>query len=82
MAQLDREFEFYRINKESLLSKYENKFIVIVGHEIIGVFDNEMEAINNTRKTHQLGTFFVQHVIEDDEDHFYSPIFPQNAKSV
>ena len=81
MAQLDREFEFYRANKESLLSKYENKFIVIVGHEIIGVFDNEMEAINHTRKIHQLGTFFVQHVVKNDEVHFHSPMFSKNAKS-
>ena len=81
MAALDREFEFYQKNKKTLLAKYENKFIVIIGHEVIGVFDGQMEAIEHARKDHELGTFFVHHVIEDDEAYFYSPLFPQNKKS-
>lgn len=71
MAKLDREFEFYKKNKEALLSKYENRFIVIVGHEVIGVFDDDIEAVENARKNHPPGTFLVQYVCEEEEVLYY-----------
>ena len=83
MEALDKEFEYYKENKEILLSKYENKFIVIVGNEVVGVFDDNMKAIRQTMKNHKLGTFLVQQVTKEDEVHrFYSPLFSKkNAKS-
>ena len=71
MAQLDKEFEYYRVNKKDLLSKYEDKFIVIVGHEIIGVFDDDIEAVESARKSHSPGTFLVQYVCEEEEVLYY-----------
>ena len=57
MAKLDKEFEFYRKNKEALLSKYENKFIAIVGHDVVGAYDDEMEAVRTTMKEIQTRNF-------------------------
>lgn len=80
MAELDREFEYYKANKDSLVSQYEGKFIVIVGHKVIGAFDDRMEAIKNARKDHELGTFLVQHVKkEDDVAFFHSRVSFKNA---
>ena len=72
MATLDREFEFYQDNKERFLSEYQGKFIVIKGEEVIGVFEDQMEAVEETRKKHQLGTFMVKEVVENDTITFRS----------
>ena len=72
MATLDREFEFYQDNKERFLSEYQDKFIVIKGEEVIGVFEDQMEAVEETRKKHQLGTFMVKEVVENDTITFRS----------
>ena len=76
MADLDKEFEFYKKNKDKFLSEYENKFIVIFNQKVIGVFDNELKAINETMKKHRLnlGAFLVQHVVKDDIAFFYSRV--------
>ena len=81
MAALDREFKFYQKNKQDLLAKYENKFIVIIGHQVVGAFDDHMEAIESTRKKHKLGTFLVQRVTRKDKVHqFHSPLFSKDTK--
>lgn len=67
MAKLDLEYEFYKANKKSLLSKYEDKFIVIVGEEVVGVYDNQIEAIDNAAKDCKPGTFLLQHVCKEEE---------------
>lgn len=46
---------------------FEGKFIVLKNKTVIGVFDDRMEAINETRKTNELGTFLVQHVVDSEE---------------
>ena len=82
MAKLDKEFEFYRKNKEALLSKYENKFIAIVGHDIVGAYDDEMEAVRTTMKKYERGTFLVQKVTKEDEVvQFYSPSLSKDSQS-
>ena len=76
MENLDKDFKFYQENKEKFISKYENKFIVIFQQKVIGVFSDKMEAINETRKKHELGTFLVQEVTKDsDIAFFYSRVF-------
>ena len=81
MADLKREFEYYRANKADFLKKYEGKFIVIKGQEVLGAFDEQLEAIDETRKAHELGTFLVQHVVEDDVAFFYSRVGFKNVRS-
>ena len=82
MTDLKQEFEFYQKNKADFLAKYKGKFIVIKQKNVIGTFDNEMEAVNETKKTHPLGTFLVQHVIEDDDTaFFYSRVSLKNVRS-
>ena len=74
MAALDKEFKYYQDNKEHFLSKYEGKFIVIKGEEVIGVFDDRIAAIEETKKTHKLGTFLVQHIVKDNKIFFNSRV--------
>ncbi len=57
------EFEHYLANKEDFASKHGGKWIVIKNQEVIGVYDDQLEAIRGTQKQHELGTFLVQQVM-------------------
>lgn len=75
--QLKKEFEFYKENQEKLVSKYEGRFIVIKNAEVIGVYDLEIDAYNETQKSHKLGSFLIQHVTKGDDSYsqtFYSRV--------
>ena len=61
MAQnLEKEFEYYLEHQDELVEKYNGKFIVIKDCNVIGVFDSELEAVEETAKQHELGSFLVQ----------------------
>ncbi len=57
---LKDEFQFYIDHQDDLVKKHGGKFIVIKEKQVIGVFDNEMEAVREVSKQHILGTFLVQ----------------------
>ena len=57
---LEKEFEYYLENQAELVKQYDGKFIVIKGGEVIGSYDDELEAIEETSKEHKQGTFLVQ----------------------
>lgn len=58
--QLKNEFKYYLDNQDDLVKKYNGKFIVIKDCLVIGVFDTEYDAITETSKLNELGTFLVQ----------------------
>ena len=57
---LEKEFNYYLDHQDELVKQYDGKFIVIKDNEVIAVFDSEIDAINETAKEHELGTFLVQ----------------------
>lgn len=57
---LEKEFEYYINHQDELVEKYRGKFIVIKDNEVLGAFDSDLEAIKETTKKHELGTFMVQ----------------------
>lgn len=57
---LKNEFEYFLKHQKELVDKYEGKFIVIKNQVIIGVYDSEIEAVNETSEKEKLGTFLVQ----------------------
>ncbi len=60
MSNLQKEFEYYLKHQDELVSQYDGKFIVIMNCQVIGSYDSELEAITETNKQHDLGTFLVQ----------------------
>ena len=60
MATLEKEFEYYLKHQEELIKKYKGKFIVIKGDAVIGAYESDLEAVEETSKKHELGTFLVQ----------------------
>ena len=61
-SQLQDEFEYYLAHQAELVEKYNGRFVVIKDDDIIGVYDDEIVAITETQKTHELGSFLVQKV--------------------
>jgi len=57
---LEKEFKYYLKHQDELVEKYNGKYIVIKGRQVIGFYDNELQAIEETSKEHELGTFLVQ----------------------
>ena len=69
------EFKYYKDNKRELLAKYEGKFLVIKGKELLGVYDSEMDAYNEGQKKAALGSFLIQHCLpgkDADSQTFHS----------
>jgi hypothetical protein len=60
MSTLSKEFQYYLDHQDELVKKYNGKFIVIKDCSVIGAYDDELEAINETQKKYKLGTFLVQ----------------------
>lgn len=59
---LKEEFEHYLANTDDFFEKYQGRFIVLKNKQVIGVYDNRRTAIEETAKSHPLGTFLVQEV--------------------
>lgn len=59
-GDLKKEFQYYLDHQGELVAKYVGQVIVIKDQQIIGVFDTELHAVQETAKRFPLGTFLVQ----------------------
>ena len=57
---LENEFKYYLAHQAELVKEHRGKFVVIKDDQLIGVYSDELEAIRETKKKHQPGTFLVQ----------------------
>ena len=58
----ETENKYYEENKASLRDKYLGKRIVLVKDQILGVYDSDSDAIAETTKTLELGTFCIKYI--------------------
>jgi hypothetical protein len=66
----EAENKYYEENQETLRKQYLGKRVVIVKDKILGVYDSDSEAISETTKTMELGTFCVKYIpIDPAEDY-------------
>lgn len=63
------EFNYYLENQERFLPAYINRIIVIKNRKVIGVYDDDLEAVRKTSQHHELGTFLLQKVSPGDKDY-------------
>lgn len=63
---LEKEFKYYIDHQIELVEKYDGKVVVVKGSEVIGIFEDEVEAVYETEKNHKRGTFLVQKVAPGD----------------
>lgn len=68
-VMLEKEFQFYLDNQEKLLKDYEGKFIVIIGNEVKGAYNSELEAFTESKKLFKSGTFLIQKCTVGEDDY-------------
>lgn len=57
---LDTEFKYFKDHQDELVAEHNGKFVAIVGTEVAGVFDTEMDAYTAMKKKHPVGRFLIQ----------------------
>lgn len=69
---LENEFSYYLQHQEELVKKYNGRFIVIVGTQVVGDYGSFADAVSESQKTYALGTFLVQKCSEGKADYTVS----------
>lgn len=69
MSKLEKEFQYFLANLKEFVAKYEGKYMVIKSENVLGVYDSIEEAISETLKSHEMGTFMVQKCNADEESY-------------
>lgn len=59
-SPLNKEFEYYLAHQDEIVKQYNAMYVVIKNCEVIGAYEDQVEAINETQKEHKAGTFLVQ----------------------
>jgi hypothetical protein len=62
---LEKERAFYKAHREELRSKYLGKRVVIADDQVLGVYDTDREALQETIKTRIRGSFMVKFIPAD-----------------
>lgn len=57
----DTELKFFIENQAKLVKQYNGKVLVLRGAEVVGVYDDELEAYLESKKKYEPGTFMIQH---------------------
>jgi hypothetical protein len=56
----DTEIAFYKANRKDFVQQYENKFLVIKGEALVGVYDTRSQASDDALKNHAAGSFIIE----------------------
>ena len=57
---LEREFQYFLDHQKELVTKHRDKVLVIKDEQVIGVYDSALQAVKETVREHEPGTFLVQ----------------------
>jgi hypothetical protein len=63
---LDKEFKYYLSHQDELLKKYNNRFLVIIGEEVVGDYETHEQALFKSQEKYELGTFLIQECTEGE----------------
>ncbi|MCX3266534.1 hypothetical protein [Pedobacter agri] len=75
---LEKEFKYYLDHQKELVQKYNNRFVVIRGDQVVGDYASQSDAYNASSKQYELGTFLIQHCTSGLDGHtqtFHSRVF-------
>ncbi len=74
---LEREFQYYKTHEDEFVKLYNGKFIAIVGEQVVGIFDTELEAYQEMKKKYGLGKFLLQLCLDEKGNriqHYHSRV--------
>ena len=64
---LEAEWDFYENNRDELVGKYRDKYVVISSEKVLAAYDDENTAYFETVKTVPLGSFMIHRITEEEE---------------
>jgi len=67
MEVQDRDFNFFLESMSNLYQVYGRKFVAVKNQNILGAYNTFNEALENTLKTDELGTFLIQECFDSRE---------------
>ena len=62
---LEKEYEFYLKIREELAQKDDGRFVAIKGEEVLGIYDDYLQAANTVYVEHERGTVLMQQISKD-----------------
>lgn len=63
------DFEWFLCNYDELSQKYGDAFLAIKDEVVLGAYKSYAEALRETEKTEEIGTFIVQHCNGEQSGH-------------
>ena len=76
------DFDYFLENMGAFYAQYGQKFVAVKNKNILGVYNDFDEALENTLKTEELGTFLIQECFDNKEKmihHFQGNVIPVSA---
>jgi hypothetical protein len=70
---LESEQKYFDEHKDELVEKYLDRFVLIKGEELVGVFNTVEEAISEGARRFGLSSFMVRQVSKEAEAEVYIP---------
>ena len=70
---LEKEFKYYLDHQDEFVKEHNGKYIVIVGENVVGSYDSDEEALFESKKQYELGTFLIQKCASGDDE--YTQVF-------
>lgn len=72
----DLDFDFYKENLDKFVKEHNGKYVVIKNQEVLGFYVTEVDALKETVKNHELGSFIVQKCVplEQSTQEFHSRV--------
>jgi hypothetical protein len=66
-------FEYYLAHQEELVKEFDGEYIIIKDGAVLGAYGDELTAVTESQKDHEMGTFLVQKISGGEAD--YSQTF-------
>lgn len=64
---LDKEWNYYTVNRDAIIREYRDKYVVISGDMVVASYDDEDVAFDETIKNIPLGSFMIHHATDPEE---------------
>ncbi|MBT6217303.1 MAG: hypothetical protein HOI42_11125 [Candidatus Marinimicrobia bacterium] len=55
-----KELEYFKLNQDDLVGKYQGNFLVIKDSNVVGVYQSALDAYIDSQEKYEVGTFMIQ----------------------
>ena len=69
---LEKEFQYYLDHQKELVEKYNGKYLVIIEDKVVAFYDSFEDALAESQKKYQVGTFLIQQCLPGEDNYTQS----------